>query len=479
MTKENYFVSKVDNSFGRTVAMGGIYSIVAQVCLLLLQILSTSLLARFLKPDDFGLVALSVTFTGFIAIFKDLGLSMATVQKNILNHNQVSNLFWLNIGFCALLSLLIACLSPFVSLFYEDDRLLLITIVSGLSLIVAGFTVQHQALLRRNLHFKTLAIVNVVSALLGNSVCVVWAYFSHSYWALVLMPILSASIYAVAMWIFCSWRPSLFKRGVGTMSLLNYGKDMLHYGIVNYFARNADNFIVGKIGSPADLGYYSRSYSLMLVPVGQLISPLTGVVVSALSRLQDNAVQFCRYYLQIVKLISVLSFALVSLMFILSSEIIDIFLGGQWEAAKKIFSILCFAAFWQPLMSSSGWVYSALGNTKRFVKWGYINSISLIVVFLIGAIWGVEGVAYAYSIYMWLMVVPWFLFSFYRTPVSFGKFIKIIIKPLLFAVLFSVIGICVKFYLLSSLTLIPKTVGMVLLILVCWILYVVSDKIYC
>lgn len=429
------FDSGPDRTLGRKVALGAMFSLVSQCILLCIQVLSTSLLARLLLPEDFGLVALSTTFTGLIAIFRDLGLSMATLQKENLTHQQVTNLFWLNLGSSLFLSLIIALCAPFIASFYDDPRLTGITIVSGFSLIIAGLTVQHQALMRREMKFKLLAIVDVVSKFIGSATAILWAYFTESYWALVFMPIISAAFYAIAVWVFCSWRPSLFRRGAGTMQMLHFGKDMLHYGIVNYFARNADNFIVGKVAGSTELGYYSRSYSLMLMPVGQLVAPLTGVVVSALSKLQNQPTEFKRYYLEIIRVLSVVSFAIVSAMLVMSDEIIDIFLGPQWEGAKKIFTILCFAAFWQPLQSTMGWVQTSLGHTARMVKWGYINSLSLIVAFLIGCFYGATGVAIAYSVYTWLIVIPCFSFTFRDSPIRVKDMLPSISVPLVFTII--------------------------------------------
>lgn len=433
--KSYSFDSSPDRTLGRKVALGAMFSLVSQCILLCIQVLSTSLLARLLLPEDFGLVALSTTFTGLIAIFRDLGLSMATLQKENLTHQQVTNLFWLNLGSSLFLSLIIALCAPFIASFYDDPRLTGITIVSGFSLIIAGLTVQHQALMRREMKFKLLAIVDVVSKFIGSATAILWAYFTESYWALVFMPIISAAFYAIAVWVFCSWRPSLFRRGAGTMQMLHFGKDMLHYGVVNYFARNADNFIVGKVAGSTELGYYSRSYSLMLMPVGQLVSPLTGVVVSALSKLQNRPADFKRYYLEIIRVLSVISFAIVSAMLVMSDEIIDIFLGPQWEGAKKIFTILCFAAFWQPLQSTMGWVQTSLGHTARMVKWGYINSVSLIVAFLIGCFYGATGVAIAYSVYTWLIVIPCFSFTFRDSPIRVKDMLPSISVPLVFTII--------------------------------------------
>lgn len=428
-------------------------------------------------PSDFGIVALATTFTGLIAIFKDLGLSMATVQREYLIQEQVSNLFWLNIAFSCVLALVVCIGAPFMASFFEDSRLFAITIASGLSLIIAGFTVQHQALLRRSMKFKTLAIVDVCSKFAGSAIAIVWAYFSKSYWALVFMPILSATFYALAMWAFCPWRPCGFKKRVGTMSMVNFGKDILHYGVINYFARNTDNFIVGKVAGAIELGYYSRSYSLMLVPVGQLVSPLTGVVVPALSKLQNNPIQYKRYYLQITNALAIVSFILVSLLFLLSSEVIDIFLGKQWSEAKLYFSILSFAAFWQPIISTYGWVLTSLGRPKRMVQWGYINSSSLIIVFFIGSLFnGALGVAYAYSVYTWFIVVPNFAFILHGTPIGILEWLKVVVKPLLFCVVVTGISYFIKNNYMNDRSMLINIVVTMLIELFMWGIYVYYDK---
>lgn len=476
MAKYDFDVARLDKGFNQRIIKGGGVTILVQIVLLFVQIVTTSLLAHILSPADFGLVALAAAFTSFIVIFKDLGLSMATIQREKLTHNQVSNLFWVNIGVSFVLALIVVAISPLLAIFYENDKLAGILMVSGLSLIIGGFTVQHQALIRREMRFEVLALIDVGSRILGSTISILWAYYTKSYWSLVFMPIMSAFLYCIGVWLACNWQPSRFIRNSGTMELIHFGKNMTHYGIVNYFARNADSLIIGKVASAADLGLYNRCYSLMLLPIGQLVAPLTGVFVSSLSRLQNDSIKFEKYYSQIVKILSIVSFAIVSTMLVLSDEIIEIFLGPQWEDAKKIFFVLCFAALWQPILSTSGWVLTSLNKTDRIVKWGYINSIGLVIAFFVGSFWGIFGVAISYSAYMWLIFIPNLQFAYKGTPISVKAILKTILVPFLVTSIISITFLLIKNSLLINLDLILRTAIVAILVMIAWAIYFFSDK---
>lgn len=453
MKNYNFNINHSHEELQKRAISGGSVSISSQFIKLLVQFGTVAILGRLLTPHDFGLVAMVATITGFIAVFRDLGLSQASIQNENVTHNQVSNLFWVNVWFGVGFALVVAALSPLVGIFFNEKDLVAITIVSSLSLVIGGLSVQHQSLLRRALRFNVLALIDVVSRVLGSLIAIVWAYYTRNYWSLVCLQMLVDLIYCIGVWVACNWRPGAFKRNSGTKGMLIFGRNMTHYGIVNYFARNSDNLIVGKVGGPVPLGYYSRAYTLMLLPISQLVAPLTGVMVPVLSRLQNDDEQYKKSYLFCVEVLALLSFPLVSLMFLLSSEIIDIMLGKQWGGAKPIFAILCFAAFWQPILNSTGWVMTSLNRTKRMLHWGYINSGTLVLVFLIGSIWSAYGVSIGYSIYMWLILVPYLAFVLKDTPVKVMDVLRMIAQPLLFNIALVVMLFFAKKYVINSFSL--------------------------
>ena len=116
-----------------------------------------------------------------------------------------------------------------------------------------------------------------------------------------------------------------------------------------------------------------------------------------------------------------------------SEEIILIFLGQQWQQSEHLFAILCYSAFWQPVLCSVGWIYTSLAKTSHFVKWAYWNSSLLVVSFLVGGYWGAEGVAVAYAVYTWISVIPCFYYAINGTPIKLKDILFSLYVPFLMA----------------------------------------------
>src|SRR2546430_2440270 len=169
------------NLKSRTISSGAI-TMSAQGGKFILNLVSTIILARLLTPRDFGLVAMVTTITGFLRVFKDAGLSIATVQRERITHAQVSNLFWVNVAVSVLGSLIVAAAAPVIARFYHNPRLIGVTLILSTTFIISGSTVQHQALLKRQMRFKALALIEVGSMACGVFVGVVMAALGYGYW---------------------------------------------------------------------------------------------------------------------------------------------------------------------------------------------------------------------------------------------------------------------------------------------------------
>ena len=121
-------------------------------------------MARLLIPKDFGLFAMVTTVMGFLRIFQDAGLSMATVQRQEITHAQVSNLFWVNVGVGGVATLLVAASAPAVAWFYREPRLVSITLVLSVTFVLTSSAVQHVALLNRQMRFGALRLLTLFRA---------------------------------------------------------------------------------------------------------------------------------------------------------------------------------------------------------------------------------------------------------------------------------------------------------------------------
>ncbi|PKO02588.1 MAG: lipopolysaccharide biosynthesis protein [Chloroflexi bacterium HGW-Chloroflexi-5] len=465
----------IDNLKSRAIK-GGAITLIGQGLKFVLQMTSTAILARLLTPADFGLIAMVSAITGFILIFKDLGLSMATIQQPKITQEQISTLFWVNVAFSFIVLLVMGLLSPVIAWFYDESKLIWVTIILSTGIMMGGFSVQHQALLRRQMRYINLALIDVIALLFGLITAIASAFLGLGYWSLVIQQLMTALITLIGVLVSAKWKPGLPSKQAGIKSMLNFGKNMTIYGILNYFARNLDNILIGRFLGAASLGFYSRAYSLILAPISQIISPLTAVANPTLSRLQDDPLRFRNYYLKAIKFIAYATIPLIAFMGVLSKEIIALLLGEQWGETAKLFQILAISAIWHPLGSTVGWIYVSLGKTDRMAKWGFISIPLIILSFIIGLRWGAQGVAIGYTIIILLLIYPQFAFALHGTLIKTRDVVSSIYPALVIAA----ISALIVFFTLSFIgypnPIIRIIIGLMMLILVSLVYYFLSNR---
>ena len=408
---------------------GGMITLTSQGAKFALNMVSTIVLARILVPADYGLVAMVTTLVNFASLFKDLGLSMAVVQNKEVTHEQVSTLFWINFALSVLLTLLFCAIAPLISLFYHEPRLIMITLALSCTFVFSGLIIQHQALLRRQMKFMTLGLIDIGSRTVGVVSAIVLALMGAKYWALVALTCFSVIANSALIWCFCRWLPGLPRRGTGVRSMLKFGGHLTGFNIINYFTRNLDNILLGRFWGANVLGLYSKAYSIMMLPIAQIRVPLQTVALPALSCVQDDPEQYRRYYLKLIKMVAFLSMPLMVFLFVSAKEVILLFLGPNWSGAVNIFKVLCIVAFLQPVSSTRGLVLVSLGHSKKYLIWGMFNGITTVLSFLIGIKWSAMGVSISYTAANYLTFLPSLWYVVKDTPIKMRDFFISISGP--------------------------------------------------
>ncbi len=399
---------------GRSVR-GGAVTLSSQAIKFVLQIGSTMVLARLLLPSDFGLIAMVTAIVGFVAMFKDAGLSMATVQRKDITHDQVSTLFWINVALSAAVMLVVAALAPAIAAFYSEPRLVWVTLALAGTMLFAGFTVQHQALLRRQMRFKALAVIEIVTMTVGIAVAIVMALVGFGYWSLVGMTAAAGLANALMVWVLCDWRPGQPKRDSGVGEMLRFGGNLTGFEFINYWARNADNVLIGYAWGSAYLGLYAKAYGLLLMPVKQVNAPISSVFVPVMSRLADDPIRYERAAKRILRLMATLFPPMVALLAIFSREVISIMLGHQWLEAVDVFRWLALVCVYQLVLGQCGNMFITQGRTDLLLKSGMLNALISVVSIVAGLPFGIEGVAIAYAASGVLLRMPILIFYLGKT----------------------------------------------------------------
>ncbi len=408
----------------RKSVRGGAVTMVSQAITIGIQLISTVVLARLLSPDDYGVMAMVMAVTGFAGLFRDLGLSSAAIQKKDLTHGQQSNLFWLNVAMGALLTVLVAAGSPLVAWFYGKPELTLVTIVLSASFIIGSLGTQHGARLVREMQFARQAAATIGGAIFGLIVSITLASQGFSYWALVWGSLVGGLTTTLLLFALSPFRPGALHKGSGIRDMLKFGANITAFDFVNYFQRNLDNILIGRVWGPGSLGLYSRAYSLLMLPITSIRGPINAVAFPAMSQLQNEPEAFRNYYLKTTSLIALLSMPMASFFFVASKPIIELVLGKQWLGVAPIFSYLALAAFIQPVSGFAGSLMLSLGQGRRYLSTGLFNATFISICFIIGVSWGPKGVAIAYAIGNYLLLGPWLFWAFRDSPVKLSMFFK-------------------------------------------------------
>lgn len=452
--RNDYFITEhLEATLKQRSVRGGAITIFAQGSKFLLQLGSMAILGRLLTPNDYGLIGMVIPIIGFVELFKDLGLSTATIQRDKINHQQVSTLFWINLIVSCSISLVFAALAPLIAWFYKEPRLLGIVLVLSSIFVVSGSSIQHQALLKRKMQFGSIAKIEIISVLLGVLTAIVAAYFGLGYWALVIMPLTKIFVVAIGTWNVCTWRPGLPSRDSQVNSMLAFGGNLTGFNCINYFSRSLDNILIGQYWGAEELGFYSKAYQLVLLPIQQINLPINNVALPLLSRLQTEPQKYARYYYKSVLLIVFLGMPMVAFTFAVTDKLILFVLGEQWLDIVTMFRFLAPAAFMGTFNLADGWVYQSLGRTDRQLRIGLVISTIDIIIFLISVRWGGLGVAAAYGLSRPFIWLPKLFYCYHNTPLKFSTLAVTLAKPTLASIAAALVTMALDSLLLSNIQL--------------------------
>lgn len=431
----DYFEESIDKrTIPENSARGLRVVFASQSLKFVLLVISNICLARLLMPEDFGLVAMAVAFTGFLMLFRDMGISAAIIQKETISDAETSNVFWLNLCVTLSLSSLILIATPEITSFYADQRLSGILHVIAIIFLIEGLGQLHFALLKRNMLFKQIAMIQLLALSLGVMGGIWAALNGMNYWSLLAMQLINVSAMSVGYWYQCGWRPKSYDRKSDIKGLLKFGGFMTANSIATYFARNSDDILIGREFGSVVTGNYSRAYSLINLPLSQIVSPMTSVAIPALSRSREVPATYSELYYNYVSSLSYLTMPMIAFLGINASTLIPLLLGEHWRVSAGLFQILAMAAFLQPLASSTGWIFVSSGRAKQmFISTALATPVIVGAIF-IGLNYGASGVAYCYMIASNILVIPVMFYSYLGTPINLFQTLRKIIYPIFLSV---------------------------------------------
>ena len=371
------------------------WSTIGEVAAKLVTPISSMVLARLLTPEAFGVVTTLTMIITFAEIFTDAGFQKYLIQHEFTDdrdRDESTNVaFWSNLVMSLLIwGIIIIFANPLAAL-VGNPGLGHVLIVACVSIPLAAFSSIQMALFKRDLDFRTLARVRIISTLIPLLVTVPLAFWLRSYWALVIGTITVNLVNAVLLMVFSKWKPRWFYSIAKFKEMFSFTVWSMIEAVSIWLTAYVDVFIVGTMLSQYYLGLYKTSSTLVGQIMGLITAITTPILFSALSRLQNDEKKFQRLFFRFQKLVGLLVIPIGVGIFIFSDLVTELILGSQWTEAAGFVGLWALTSAVTIVLSHySSEVYRAKGKPKLSVLAQVLHIVVLWPVVLIAVKYGFE-----------------------------------------------------------------------------------------
>ncbi len=382
------------------------------------QTVSTVILARLLTPADFGVVTMVTTVSLLLVNFGLNGFSEAVIQFEHVDHNTASNLFWLNSGGGLVLSISFAAAGSLLARFYRNPLVANVALGLSVGIVISATSVIHLALLKRAIRFAGISINDVVGRVVYTAVSILLALRGSGYWALVAGIVAQQLSVTVGAWLLCRWIPSFPRRTGKTGAMVRFAAKVYGQYCLLYSTQNIDNLLVGWRFNAVALGFYKKAYDLFTLAAAQLTWPLNNVAIAGLSRLNQDHLRLRRYLASSLGMIAFAAMGMSADLTLVGRDVVRLVLGPKWSESGRIFEIFGPGIGVMLLCSAVGWIHLSIGKPGRWLRWTLVQLALTVSLFLAALPWGPSGIAAAWSISYWALLIPGFWYA--GRPIGFG-----------------------------------------------------------
>ncbi len=360
-------------------------------------------LARILEPSAFGLVGLAAVFVSLMQVFIDQGFSQAIVQRKELEPGHLDSAFWSSLTLGFLLTVVgVATAAPIADLLGQPD---LAPILRGLSasLVISALASTPEAILRRELAFRSLAIRQLLAAVAGGALGVAAAVSGFGVWSLVAQIVAQGAVGTVVLWVAVPWRPGLNVSVRHFRDLFSFGWSIVVMNLLNFLNRQSDDLLIGAVLGVEALGYYSVGYRILLLLTDVMTRTIESVAFPLFSRVQGDLERLRRGYLMATQISATIATPVFLGVAALAPELIAVAFGDKWHAAVPVMQVLAFIGVLHASLFFNSTVLIATGRPRTALFVTAVNAISNVVAFAVAVQWGIVAVAAAYVIRGYLL----------------------------------------------------------------------------
>jgi len=376
-----------------------------------IQFFISIILARLLMPSEFGLIAMLVLFVSLATALLDSGFGSALIQRQNATRVDESSIFYFNIVVGLVVAGLLSLAAPWIAAFYNMPILVPITRWTSLNLIINSFGMVQMALLTKRVDFKTQMKASLLATACAGGIGIVMAYKGFGVWSLVVQSLAVNTLRTGLLWILYSWRPLLAFSIKSLRNMFPFGSMILLTSMLNTVFINIYLVVIGKIFTPADLGFYSRAQNIQQLPVQQIISTTVGrVIYPVFSALQEDKARLKRGLSKALSTTALINFPLMVGLAIIARPMVLTLLTDKWLACVPYLQLLCVVGLLYPLQIINLNMVKSQGRSDLYFKIEALNKALVVVAIAVTYRWGITAMIYGQMV---TAIIAFFLVSHY------------------------------------------------------------------
>ena len=351
------------------------------------------ILARLLLPEEYGLVAMINIFIVIANVFVTGGFTASLIQKKDADELDFSTIFYCTLLVSVLMYVVIYLCAPSIASFYNMPELCLLTRVYALSLVITSYQTIQQAYISRHMLFKKTFVSAFIGTIISGVIGVIMAYMGYGVWALVVQHLSNIIANMFALFYIIPWRPKLMFAWSRAKSLMLFGTSILTSTLINTVYKEIQQLLIGKMYTPADLGYFNRGMSLPNLVSSNVDMSIRSVLFPAMSDHSNDPARVKQMLRRGIKTSSYIMFFLFTLMATSSKPIIILLLTEKWLPCVLFMQIFCISKMFLIISGYNVQAIKALGEGKEVVKLEVFKKPVFLVVILAAAKFGVLAIA--------------------------------------------------------------------------------------
>jgi teichuronic acid exporter len=400
----------------------------------------TIIVARILSPKDYGIMEMATVLTGYAAMFSELGLGSAIIQRKEIDDNELSSLFWLITIISGILAIFAIFAAYPTCWIFKEPRVIPITQAVSLLFVFTGLLIVPNSLLQKRLKFKQIGFFEMTGVFISSTCMLLIAKAGGGVWTLICGHIIREFVKLCFASYYCKWFPRLHFDFKSSISYLKFGITIALGGSFYYIYNKCDRFFAGKNWNAGSLGLYSFALELASVPTNKIVTIINQVSYAGFAKLQDQENEFNSFYLNIIKTISILVFPLYVGLFLVGEDIVKLFLNEKWFGMIFLFKGLCLVQILTSLIAVNNIALNAKGRPQRSLLFNIAMTVCLVPSFYFATKAGFKTILIPWFTVYIILAITLVLHTLKKLHIKLTTYLNVL-KPSLIAVLLMTLAI--------------------------------------